>query len=42
MYLTRYVCTTCGFTENYIDSPSDREKIQRKFGTLEDSDDGFV
>ncbi|HRO07687.1 MAG TPA: hypothetical protein PK611_00405 [Saprospiraceae bacterium] len=31
IYLTRYVCTQCGYCENYIDSPSDLETIKRKF-----------
>jgi len=31
IYLTRYVCTHCGFTENYVDDPKDLQKIKDKF-----------
>lgn len=42
VYLTRYVCTQCGFTENYVENKADLEKIHRKFGTLPPYGDGFV
>lgn len=31
VYLTRYVCTDCGYTENYVDDPEDLQKIKNKF-----------
>jgi hypothetical protein len=31
MYLTRYVCVCCGFTENYFDNTDDLEKIRKKY-----------
>ncbi len=31
VYLTRYVCTNCGFTENYVDDPKDLQKIKEKY-----------
>ena len=31
IYLTRYVCTRCGYTENYVDSEKDLAKIKKKF-----------
>jgi predicted nucleic-acid-binding Zn-ribbon protein len=40
-YLTRYVCTYCGYTENYLDDVNDLQKIKNKFITP-NSDDGFV
>ncbi len=42
IYLTRYVCTSCGFTENYIDDKKDLVKIEKKFGSLSDDDYDFV
>ncbi len=38
-YLTRYICTDCGFTENYIDDSKDLEKLKEKYvRPKEDSD----
>ena len=31
IYLTRYTCTNCGFTENYIDDPKDLAKVKDKY-----------
>ncbi|MBC7885545.1 MAG: hypothetical protein H7X99_08720 [Saprospiraceae bacterium] len=31
VYLTRYVCTVCGFTENYVDDSEDLQKMKDKF-----------
>jgi predicted nucleic-acid-binding Zn-ribbon protein len=31
IYLTRYVCTYCGYTENYVDDTKDISKIKEKF-----------
>lgn len=31
IYLTRYVCTNCGYTENYVDDPKDLQKIKEKY-----------
>lgn len=31
VYLTRYVCTNCGYTENYVDDPKDLQKIKEKY-----------
>ncbi len=42
IYLTRYVCTLCGFTENYIDDKKDLEKINKRFGSLSQDDFDFV
>lgn len=41
IYLSRYVCMECGFTENYIDDPKDLEKI-RKRGYKTGSNTDFV
>ena len=41
IYLTRYVCTNCGFTENYIDDVKDLQKIKDKYIKPNHSD-GFV
>lgn len=30
IYLTRYVCTRCGFTENYVDDTKDLKRIRDK------------
>jgi hypothetical protein len=29
--VTRYLCGTCGFSEEWIDSPSDISKLKAKF-----------
>jgi len=42
IYLTRYVCTTCGFTENYIDDPKSLQKIKEKFIKPEDGSSEYV
>ena len=42
IYLTRYVCTTCGFTENYIDDPKDLQKIKEMFIKTDESGSEFV
>jgi predicted nucleic-acid-binding Zn-ribbon protein len=31
IYLTRYVCVQCGYTENYIDDTKELEDIKNKF-----------
>ena len=31
VYHTRYVCTNCGYTENYVDDPKDLQKIKEKY-----------
>ena len=31
VYLTRYVCTNCGYTENYVDDHKDLQKIKEKY-----------
>lgn len=31
IYMTRYVCLSCGFTENYVEDPDDLQKIARKY-----------
>ncbi|MFZ1751373.1 MAG: hypothetical protein WAU01_14330 [Saprospiraceae bacterium] len=31
IFLTRYVCTNCGFTENYVADSKDLQKIKDKF-----------
>ena len=30
--VTRYVCSQCGFSEEWIDSPADLEKLRQKYG----------
>ena len=30
--VTRYLCCGCGFSEEWIDDPQDREKIKKKYG----------
>lgn len=30
--VTRFVCSQCGFSEEWIDSPEDLAKLQEKFG----------
>ena len=31
--ITRYICSKCGFMEEWIDSPVDIEKLKEKFGS---------
>ncbi len=31
VYLTRYICTDCGYTENYVDDVKDLKKIKDKY-----------
>jgi Zn ribbon nucleic-acid-binding protein len=31
--VTRYICSKCGFVEEWIDSPEDIEKLKEKFGS---------
>jgi hypothetical protein len=31
--VTRYLCTSCGFSEEWIDDPEDIEKLKNKFNT---------
>jgi len=42
IYLTRYVCTNCGFTENYVDDPKNIQKIKDKYIKTDDSGSEFV
>lgn len=30
--VTRYVCCTCGYVENWVENPDDRARIARAFG----------
>jgi predicted nucleic-acid-binding Zn-ribbon protein len=30
--VTRYVCTSCGFSEEWIDDPDSLTKLEKKFG----------
>jgi hypothetical protein len=30
--VTRYVCGNCGFTEEWIDDPSQLEELRQRFG----------
>jgi hypothetical protein len=30
--VTRYLCASCGFSEEWIDTPSDISKLRAKFG----------
>lgn len=39
VYLTRYVCTNCGYTENYIDDPKDIKKVKEKYIRPESAND---
>lgn len=41
IYLTRYVCTHCGYTENYVDDVKDIQKIKNKYIKPEGGN-GFV
>ena len=31
--VTRFVCSHCGFSEEWIDDPKNLEKLKHKFGT---------
>jgi transposase-like protein len=31
--VTRYLCATCGFSEEWIDSPTDIAKVKAKYGS---------
>jgi predicted RNA-binding Zn-ribbon protein involved in translation (DUF1610 family) len=31
--VTRYLCCECGFSEEWVDDPEDREKIREKYGS---------
>ena len=31
IYMTRYVCTSCGFTENYVENQKDLMKLKAKY-----------
>lgn len=33
--VTRYVCISCGFVEDWVDVPEDREKIKERYGVIE-------
>lgn len=41
IYLTRYVCTKCGYCENYVEDQDDLESIKKKF-TRSDFPDDYV
>jgi predicted nucleic-acid-binding Zn-ribbon protein len=30
VYATRFVCAACGYTEQWIESPHDRERLRKK------------
>lgn len=30
--IARYICTNCGFTEEWVDSQEDRAELKKKFG----------
>ena len=30
--VTRYLCGSCGFSEEWIDAPEDLEKLKEKYG----------
>ncbi|MCB9308780.1 MAG: hypothetical protein H6567_01815 [Lewinellaceae bacterium] len=30
IYLTRYICLSCGFTENYVEDTDDLEKLAKR------------
>jgi ribosomal protein S27AE len=32
VWVTRYVCGACGYTEQWVESPADVRKIREKFG----------
>lgn len=31
--VTRYVCTSCGFSEEWIDSEIDRKRLKKRYGS---------
>jgi len=31
IYLTKYICTDCGYSENYVDDVKDLQKIKDKY-----------
>ena len=33
--VTRYVCISCGFTEEWVDIPEDRERLRERYGIKE-------
>lgn len=39
IYLTRYVCTNCGFSENYVENPTDLAKIKNKYYKANENSD---
>jgi ssDNA-binding Zn-finger/Zn-ribbon topoisomerase 1 len=40
--LTRYICLHCGYTEEWVDDPSDLDKIEKKYKKQNKDYDGFV
>ena len=32
--VTRYLCASCGFSEEWIDSPDDIARLKKKFGQV--------
>lgn len=40
--MSRYICLTCGYTEEWIDKPEDLEKIEKKLKKENKDYDGFV
>ena len=30
VYLTRFVCADCGYSEQWVESPKDRERLRKK------------
>ena len=40
--LSRYICLHCGYTEEWVDSPEELDKIEKKYKTKNDDYDGFV
>lgn len=30
----RYVCLSCGYVENWVESPAQREKLAQRFGQI--------
>ena len=32
VYVTRYLCAQCGFSEEWVDSASDLQKVREKYG----------
>ena len=41
IYLTRYVCTQCGYSENYVDNEDDLASIRKRY-TRKDFPDEYV